>query len=188
MNVSQAEKAKLFESLHAGPGAFVVANVFDAGSARIVAGLDGEWVKLDGTLIHMGEHTMIEIADGTVEIIEIDTDRLMHRTRNRPVASGRIGTTQAWVVGGLLTVIGLAMLVLGGILSATLLPHADTDKGVRLIGMVHPKVFEAVGWDPERVQGFAFGGGIDRMAMLKYGVPNIHVFFENDVRFLRQYR
>jgi phenylalanyl-tRNA synthetase alpha chain len=55
-------------------------------------------------------------------------------------------------------------------------------------GMVHPKVFEAVGWDPERVQGFAFGGGIDRMAMLKYGVPNIHVFFENDVRFLRQYR
>jgi phenylalanyl-tRNA synthetase alpha chain len=55
-------------------------------------------------------------------------------------------------------------------------------------GMVHPAVLEAVGYDPERWQGFAFGGGIDRMAMLKYGVPNIHLFFENDIRFLRQYR
>jgi phenylalanyl-tRNA synthetase alpha chain len=55
-------------------------------------------------------------------------------------------------------------------------------------GMVHPAVFEAVGYDPERLTGFAFGGGIDRMAMLKYGMPHIGVFFENDVRFLRQYR
>lgn len=55
-------------------------------------------------------------------------------------------------------------------------------------GMVHPAVFEKVGYDPERVTGFAFGGGIDRMAMLKYGVPHLAHFFENDVRFLRQYR
>jgi phenylalanyl-tRNA synthetase alpha chain len=55
-------------------------------------------------------------------------------------------------------------------------------------GMVHPAVFEKVGYDPERWTGFAFGGGIDRMAMLKYGVPNIGIFFENDVRVLRQWR
>jgi phenylalanyl-tRNA synthetase alpha chain len=53
-------------------------------------------------------------------------------------------------------------------------------------GMVHPSVFEAVGYDSEKWTGFAFGGGIDRMAMLKYGVPNIGLLFENDVRFLRQ--
>ena len=55
-------------------------------------------------------------------------------------------------------------------------------------GMVHPKVLAGVGYDPERITGFAFGGGIDRMAMLKYGVPHIGLFFENDVRFLRRFR
>lgn len=55
-------------------------------------------------------------------------------------------------------------------------------------GMVHPSVFESVGYDPERWTGFAFGGGIDRMAMLKYGIPHLGHFFENDIRFLRQYR
>ena len=55
-------------------------------------------------------------------------------------------------------------------------------------GMVHPAVFEAVGYDPEKWTGFAFGGGIDRMAMLKYGIPHLGIMFENDVRFLRQYR
>lgn len=51
-------------------------------------------------------------------------------------------------------------------------------------GMVHPVVFESVGYDPERYTGFAFGMGIDRIAMLKYGVPNIRLLYENDVRFL----
>jgi phenylalanyl-tRNA synthetase alpha chain len=54
-------------------------------------------------------------------------------------------------------------------------------------GMVHPKVFEAVGYDPERYTGFAFGMGIDRIAMLKYGIPDIRLLFENDVRFLDQF-
>jgi phenylalanyl-tRNA synthetase alpha chain len=51
-------------------------------------------------------------------------------------------------------------------------------------GMIHPIVFEQVGYDPTKVSGFAFGMGIDRMAMVKFGVPNIKLLFENDVRFL----
>ncbi|MCB9610872.1 MAG: phenylalanine--tRNA ligase subunit alpha [Sandaracinus sp.] len=51
-------------------------------------------------------------------------------------------------------------------------------------GMIHPVVFEHVGYDPTKVSGFAFGMGIDRMAMVKFGVPNIKLLFENDVRFL----
>jgi len=51
-------------------------------------------------------------------------------------------------------------------------------------GMVHPVVFENVGYDPEQVTGFAFGMGIDRIAMLRYGVPNIKLLYENDIRFL----
>ena len=54
-------------------------------------------------------------------------------------------------------------------------------------GMVDPNVFEAVGYDPEEVAGFAFGMGIDRQAMLKYAIHDIRLFFENDVRFLRQF-
>jgi phenylalanyl-tRNA synthetase alpha chain len=54
-------------------------------------------------------------------------------------------------------------------------------------GMVNPKVFEAVGYDPERHTGFAFGMGVERIAMLKYGINDIRLFFENDVRFLRQF-
>lgn len=54
-------------------------------------------------------------------------------------------------------------------------------------GMVHPKVFEAVGYDPERYTGFAFGMGIDRVALLKYGIPDIRLLLENDLRFLRQF-
>ena len=54
-------------------------------------------------------------------------------------------------------------------------------------GMVHPAVFEAVGYDPDRVTGFAFGTGIERMAMLKYGVDDIRLFYENDLRFLEQF-
>ena len=54
-------------------------------------------------------------------------------------------------------------------------------------GMVHPAVFEAVGYDPERVSGFAFGMGMERVAMLKYGVDDIRMFYENDLRFLEQF-
>ncbi len=54
-------------------------------------------------------------------------------------------------------------------------------------GLVHPQVLENVGYDPEAVSGFAFGMGIDRLAMLKYGIDDIRLFFENDLRFLRQF-
>ena len=54
-------------------------------------------------------------------------------------------------------------------------------------GMVHPAVFEAVGYDPEQVTGFAFGMGMERVAMLKYGVDDIRLFYENDLRFLEQF-
>jgi phenylalanyl-tRNA synthetase alpha chain len=54
-------------------------------------------------------------------------------------------------------------------------------------GMVHPAVFEAVGYDPEAYTGFAFGLGIERIAMLKYGIDDIRLFFDNDLRFLRQF-
>jgi phenylalanyl-tRNA synthetase alpha chain len=54
-------------------------------------------------------------------------------------------------------------------------------------GMVDPEVFHAVGYDPEEFTGFAFGMGIERIAMLKYGIDDIRLFFENDLRFLRQF-
>ncbi len=54
-------------------------------------------------------------------------------------------------------------------------------------GQVHPNVLRAVGIDPERFQGFAFGMGPDRLAMLRYGVDDLRLFYENDLRFLRQF-
>jgi phenylalanyl-tRNA synthetase alpha chain len=54
-------------------------------------------------------------------------------------------------------------------------------------GMVHPAVFEAVGYDPERYTGWAFGMGIERVALLKWGVEDIRLFYENDLRFLEQF-
>jgi phenylalanyl-tRNA synthetase alpha chain len=51
-------------------------------------------------------------------------------------------------------------------------------------GMVHPNELRAVGYDPEDVSGFAFGMGIERIAMVAYGVRDIRWFFENDMRFL----
>ncbi|HOC17845.1 MAG TPA: phenylalanine--tRNA ligase subunit alpha [Vicinamibacterales bacterium] len=54
-------------------------------------------------------------------------------------------------------------------------------------GMVHPAVLEAVGYDPERYTGFAFGTGIERVAMLKYRVGDLRLFYENDLRFLEQF-
>jgi len=54
-------------------------------------------------------------------------------------------------------------------------------------GMVHPQVLKQVGYDPGKVSGFAFGMGIERIAMLKYGINDIRLLFENDVRFLEQF-
>ncbi|UWR33314.1 phenylalanine--tRNA ligase subunit alpha [Sulfitobacter sp. W027] len=54
-------------------------------------------------------------------------------------------------------------------------------------GMVHPKVLAAGGIDPDKWQGFAFGMGIDRIAMLKYGIPDLRAFFDSDLRWLRHY-
>src|SRR5262249_45670856 len=54
-------------------------------------------------------------------------------------------------------------------------------------GMVHPAVFEAVGYDAERYTGFAFGMGIERIALLMFGVDNIRLFYDNDLRLLEQF-
>ncbi len=54
-------------------------------------------------------------------------------------------------------------------------------------GMVDPAVYGFVNYDAKKVSGFAFGMGIDRLAMLKYGIDDIQVFFQNDVRFLKQF-
>ena len=51
--------------------------------------------------------------------------------------------------------------------------------------MIDPAVFNFVGYDPEEVSGFAFGMGVERIAMLKYGIDDIRLFFQNDLRFLK---
>jgi phenylalanyl-tRNA synthetase alpha chain len=73
-------------------------------------------------------------------------------------------------------------------------PSAEIDMGfgdgwleISGAGQVHPNVLRAVDIDPERYQGFAFGMGPDRLAMLRYGVDDVRLFFENDLRFLRQF-
>jgi phenylalanyl-tRNA synthetase alpha chain len=73
-------------------------------------------------------------------------------------------------------------------------PSAEIDMGfgdgwleISGAGQVHPNVLRAVGIDPERYQGFAFGMGPDRLAMMRYGVDDLRLFFENDLRFLRQF-
>jgi len=68
----------------------------------------------------------------------------------------------------------------------------DADGNVKWLevmgcGMVHPKVFESSGIDPEEYSGFAFGLGVERLAMLRYGVNDLRMFFENDLRFLKQF-
>jgi phenylalanyl-tRNA synthetase alpha chain len=55
-------------------------------------------------------------------------------------------------------------------------------------GMVHPNVLTACGIDSERYLGYAFGMGVERLAMLRYGVTDLRPFFDNDLRFLRQFR
>ena len=54
-------------------------------------------------------------------------------------------------------------------------------------GMVHPKVFDAVGYDPDQWSGWAFGFGIERIVMIRYGIGDIRLFYENDLRFLKQF-
>jgi len=72
--------------------------------------------------------------------------------------------------------------------------EVDIDRGdgkwleVLGCGMVHPKVFEYSGIDPEEYTGFAFGMGVERLAMLRYGVNDLRLFFENDLRFLNQFK
>jgi phenylalanyl-tRNA synthetase alpha chain len=53
--------------------------------------------------------------------------------------------------------------------------------------MVHPRVLERVGYDPERVTGFAWGMGVERIAMLRHGIPDLRLYYENDLRFLEQF-
>ncbi len=53
--------------------------------------------------------------------------------------------------------------------------------------MIHPHVLEACEINPQKYQGFAFGMGVERIAMLKYGIDDIRLFFENDLRFLEQF-
>src|SRR5699024_1537886 len=55
-------------------------------------------------------------------------------------------------------------------------------------GMVHPNVLENCGIDPQIYSGFAFGVGIERLAMIRYGIPDIKLLYDNDVRFLRQFK
>jgi phenylalanyl-tRNA synthetase alpha chain len=54
-------------------------------------------------------------------------------------------------------------------------------------GMVHPRVLEVAGYDPKQVTGYAFGMGVERIAMLKYGIADLRLFFTNDLRFLKQF-
>jgi phenylalanyl-tRNA synthetase alpha chain len=53
--------------------------------------------------------------------------------------------------------------------------------------MIDPEVYKMVGYDPDQVTGFAFGMGVERIAMLRYGIDDIRMFFENDQRFLKQF-
>jgi phenylalanyl-tRNA synthetase alpha chain len=64
-----------------------------------------------------------------------------------------------------------------------------TEKWMEVLGcgMVHPNVIQNCGLDPNEYQGFAFGLGIDRFAMLKYGIPDLRTFFDSDARWLQHY-
>ena len=55
-------------------------------------------------------------------------------------------------------------------------------------GMVHPNVLRMIGYDPDKINGYAFGMGVERIAMLKYGIDDLRLFFENDLRFIRQFK
>ena len=55
-------------------------------------------------------------------------------------------------------------------------------------GVVHPNVLRMSGYDPDKMTGFAFGLGVERIAMLKYGIDDLRLFFENDQRFINQFK
>ena len=55
-------------------------------------------------------------------------------------------------------------------------------------GMVHPNVLRMSDYDPDKINGYAFGMGVERIAMLKYGIDDLRLFFENDLRFIRQFK
>ena len=61
-------------------------------------------------------------------------------------------------------------------------------QGLQRCGMVHPHVLKVGGLDTEKYTGFAFGMGVERAAMLKYGVDDIRLFYENDMRFINQFK
>ena len=65
--------------------------------------------------------------------------------------------------------------------------HGDGWLEILGSGMVNPKVLENCGIDSSRYQGFAFGMGIERIAMLKYGIPDLRTFYDSDLRWLRHY-
>src|SRR5215204_4852310 len=101
-------------------------------------------------------------------------------------------------VEGLAVDRGLTLGHLKGTLAASCFVCGGTDPGCKVCkgagwlemlgaGMVDPGVLEEVGYDPEEYTGYAFGMGPDRMAMVKYGVPDLRLFFEGDLRFLRQF-
>ena len=84
------------------------------------------------------------------------------------------------------------------VLSERRLPLVCNGKGCRVCknsgwieiagaGMVDPNVFKDVGYDPDEVTGYAFGMGVERLAMIMYGVPDIRMLYDNDVRFLSQF-
>lgn len=77
----------------------------------------------------------------------------------------------------------------GGALKIGRADRAENQKWMEILGcgMVHPKVLENCGVDPQEWQGFAFGIGVERPAMLKYGIPDLRTFFESDVRWLSHY-
>ena len=70
------------------------------------------------------------------------------------------------------------------------LPHLQWHRRLEVMGcgMVHPRVLEMSGVDTERFQGFAFGMGVERLAMLRYGIGDLRLNFENDLRFLAQFQ
>jgi len=69
-------------------------------------------------------------------------------------------------------------------------PERLRDKWIEMLGagMLHPNVLNAAGIDPEVYQGFAFGGGIERLAMLKWGIEDVRAFHDGDLRFIQQFK
>ena len=67
--------------------------------------------------------------------------------------------------------------------------NTDEENWIEILGagMVHPKVLKAVGYDADKYTGFAFGIGVERIAMLKNGIDDIRLFYNNDIRFLGQF-